>query len=457
MSLQTFGIYAAAFVFAFGTLVVFHELGHYLIARACGVKVLRFALGFGKTVWSRRLGRDDTEWAVAAFPLGGYVKMLDEREGPVSADELHRAFNRQTVGRRALIVLAGPVANLLLAILLYWVVFMHGVEELRPRIGQVPAGSPAAEAGVVSGATIKSVNGVAVATWQELRWEVLRSVLDRAEVNVEVEREDRTLGVHRLRSGSFNPEDLEKDPLRPLGLAPFRSALAPVIGGVAPESAAALAGLQAGDRILSIDGQRIEEWTQLAEIARASPGKVLQFELQRDHQLFSLGVTPAALDEHGQLIGRLGVRVHDDGSSHDERFITLRYGPVDSVIKATRQTWDTSVLTLRLLGRMAIGQLSWKNISGPVTIADYAGQSAQLGATHYLRFLALISISLGVLNLLPIPILDGGHLLYYLAEVIKGGPLSERVMEYGQQVGFTLLGILMTFAFYNDINRLISG
>lgn len=458
MFLETFVGYTAAFVFALAVLVIFHELGHYLAAQACGVKVLRFSMGFGKILWSRSYGRDGTEWAVAAFPLGGYVKMLDEREGIVNADELDRAFNRQTVGRRAFIVAAGPLANLALAVFLYWAVFIHGVEELRPRIGTAPIGSPAAAAGLPNGATVKSVNGVGISTWQELRWEALRRVMDGVPIELDLVQDGRAMGIHRIDIGGFNAGDLEKDPLRPLGLVLFRPRLDPVVGGVLPDSAAARAGLLVGDQVRSIDGQPIDDWARLSDIARASPGKRLRFEVARNGQLLVVDVTPASADEHGQTIGRIGVSArYGNAATDDERFVIISHGPIESLFKATRQTWDTSMLTVRLLGRMLMGQLSWKNISGPVTIADYAGQSAQLGGTHYLRFLALISISLGVLNLLPVPILDGGHLLYYLVEVIKGGPLSDRAMEYGQRVGMALLGILITLAFYNDINRLISG
>lgn len=449
--------YVAAFVFALAILVTFHELGHYIAARLCGVKVLRFSIGFGKIVWSRSYGTDATEWAIAAIPLGGYVKMLDEREGIVPADQLHRAFNRQPVGRRALIVVAGPLANLLLAVLLYWAVFIHGVEELRPRLGSPPVGSPAAVAGLPDGAVVKSINGVGVASWQELRWAVLQNILDREPIELELVLDDRAMGTHRIESVSVSADDLEKDPLRPLGLVLYRPRVEPIVGGVLSNSAAAKAGLQAGDRISRIDGKEIKDWKELADIARTSPGKPLQFELVRNQSPLYVEITPVAFSDRGQSFGRLGLSARYDSAIDNERFVSISYGPFESLFKAVRQTSETSILTLRLMGRMLIGQLSWKSISGPVTIADYAGQSAQLGGTHYLRFLALISISLGVLNLLPIPILDGGHLMYYLIEVIKGGPLSDRIMEYGQRLGIAILGVLMAFAFFNDINRLISG
>lgn len=448
--------YGGAFVVALGILVVFHEFGHYLAARICNVKVLRFSVGFGRSLWSRRMGRDGTEWSLAAIPLGGYVKMLDEREGAVAAAELPRAFNRQTVGRRAFIVVAGPVANLLLAIALYWVIFVHGVEELRPILAAPPAASPAAVAGIPEGGIVRAVNGEPVRSWQEVRWEVMRRALDHEPIRLDVVSggSDRR---HEIDGGAIDLANVDGDPLRPLGLLLYRPTLPAVVGEVIAESAADAAGLKAGDLVLAVDGATVADWNALAKIARVSPGKPLRIELRREGRNLEVNATPVAESEGNAVVGRLGIRVKDDDALHASRFLTVRYGPFDAIAKAAGQTWDTSVLSLRMIGRMLIGKVSWKNISGPVTIADYAGQSAKLGLTQYLRFLALISISLGVLNLLPIPVLDGGHLMYYLAEVIKGKPLSERAMEYGQQVGLALLALLMAFAFYNDINRLISG
>jgi regulator of sigma E protease len=460
MSAPGFFWYLGAFLLALGILVVVHELGHYFAARACGVKVLRFSVGFGHPFWSRRFGDDQTEWALAAFPLGGYVKMLDEREGPVAEHELARSFNRQPVRRRAFIVAAGPIANLLLAIVLYWILFLHGVEELRPRLAAPPAGTVAAMAGVAAGSEVRAVNGVFIQTWQELRWEVLRQALDRQAIELTFGSESAVgspASVVRLELGDLSLADMEKDPLRPLGLLLYRPKLPPVIGEVSPGSAAADAGLMDGDWVRLINGQSVTDWSAVAITARESPGLVLLFQIDRGGQLLSVEVIPRAVDENGSRIGRLGVRAKIPKDADAERFVEVQYGVFSGLGKAITQTWDTSIFSLRMMGRMLIGELSWKNLSGPVTIADYAGQSAHMGGTHYVRFLALISISLGVLNLLPIPVLDGGHLLYYLVEVIRGGPLSERVMEYGQQIGFLILGLLMAFAFYNDIHRLISG
>ncbi|THF66218.1 RIP metalloprotease RseP [Pseudothauera nasutitermitis] len=449
--------YLIPFVAALGLLILIHELGHYLVARWCGVKVLRFSIGFGKPLVAWRAGRDRTEWALAAFPLGGYVKMLDEREGEVPADELHRAFNRQSVYRRFAIVAAGPLANFLLAIVVYWALFVGGVEELRPRLALMDGPSIAASAGVQDGDLVTAVDGQSVRSWQDLRWALLRHALDARQVHLQVRTAE---GVEATRTLDLAGVAIEADEdlVVRIGLLPWRPLIDPVIGQLMPGGAAERAGLREGDRFILLGGEPLDSWTELVSRVRESAGEALPAVVERAGQEIAVTLLPEVATESGERVGRIGVAVARPAEGErDALFAVVRYGPFDGLGKAVRQTWETSVLSLRMIGRMITGDVSWKNLSGPVTIADYAGQTAQLGWSHYLRFVALISISLGVLNLLPIPVLDGGHLMYYTIEILKGGPVPERVMEIGQQVGLVLLAMLMAFAFYNDISRLVSG
>jgi regulator of sigma E protease len=448
----------AAFALALGILIIVHEFGHYLVARLCGVKVLRFSIGFGRVLWVHKRGPDQTEWAISAFPLGGYVKMLDEREGVVAPDEVARAFNRQSVYRRIAIVLAGPFANFLLAVLLYWALFMVGVPGLKPVLGDIPPGSPAQEAGLHKGDTILSVAEQDVATWQDLRWRLLKEAVERAPVDLEVRSEGGALSFPQLHLEGLSSEDLEQDFLEKLGLKPYQPELAPKIGKVLPGGPAARAGLMAGDTVLSINGENVTQWSDLVTQVRASPEKALKIVVARGRQMLPIEVVPSGVVEDGQTIGRVGAAPQVDREALQQKLFTeVRYPPLQAMGSALRKTWDTSIFSLEMLVKMVSGAVSWKNLSGPITIADYAGQTAQLGLVPYLSFLALISISLGVLNLLPVPMLDGGHLMYYMVEFIKGSPVSERTMAVGQQIGIAILLTLMAFAFYNDINRLFSG
>lgn len=450
--------YIVPFVLALGALIFFHELGHYAVARWCGVKVLRFSVGFGRPLIKWTIGPDRTEWAIAAFPLGGYVKMLDEREGSVPEQDLPRSFNRQSVWRRYAIVAAGPLANFLLAIIVYWGLFATGTEELKPRLALTESvQSVATSGGIRDGDLVIAVNDEEIQSWGELRWTLLRHALDGREVLLRVRTAENVETFRTLDFDGVRIDDGESDFIERIGLRPWRPTIAPVIGQVMPGSAADRAGLRAGDEFLSLDGVQVDSWVELVEYVRIRPGVAIDSTLRRDGSFLDASLTPEAVTDGGEQIGRIGISVAEPLEGRSEMFAIVSYGPLESLGKSMVKTWDTSVLTLKMIGRMITGEVSWKNLSGPVTIADYAGQTAKLGWAHYLGFVALISISLGVLNLLPIPVLDGGHLMYYTVEIIKGGPVSERVMEVGQQIGLVALVMLMAFAFYNDITRLISG
>jgi regulator of sigma E protease len=441
------------FLVAIGVLVVIHEFGHYLAARLAGVKVLRFSVGFGKPLFSRRLGRDQTEWTVSVLPLGGYVKMLDEREGAVPASEVHRAFNRAGVWRRIGIVLAGPVANFLLAVVLYWALFMHGLPALKPIIDEPPAGTAAAIAGLVAGDEIERVNGSEIRSFQDLRLTLLRAGVSGSSVELAL-KSGRTL---QLDVGTRQTDKLDQDPLQPLGIERFDPDIPAVIGRVVDGGAAARSGLQAGDAIRTVNGATLTTWQEWVRLVRASPQRTLEIEVERDGRSLELQVTPDSVVEAGTPTGKIGAAPHVEEAMFASLMTEVRYGPIEGLVQGVAKTWDMSVFTLEMLGRMVLGQVSWKNLSGPLTIADYAGQSASLGWISFIGFLALVSVSLGVLNLLPIPVLDGGHLMYYIYEVLTGRAVSEKAMEYGVRIGMALLLLLMSLALYNDLQRLIAG
>ena len=441
------------FLIAIAILVVVHEFGHYLAARLAGVKVLRFSVGFGKPLFSRRFGRDQTEWVVSALPFGGYVKMLDEREGKVPAAEAHRSFNRAPVARRIGIVAAGPIANFLLAIVFYWALFLHGLPATKPMIGEPPAGTPAAHAGLAAGDEIRSVNGKDTLSFQDLRLNLLRAGVAGGPLTLELAN-GRNVQLDTL---PMETESLERDPLRPLGIVRYDPDIEPVIDKVLPNGAAERAGMQSGDRLIAANGKPLANWQDWVQAIREHPAQPMRVEYVRQGQRGELTVVPDAVEEAGQRVGKIGAGPRLDEAVLAAMMTEVRYGPLESLWRGAAKTWDMSLFTLEMMGRMVLGQVSWKNLSGPLTIADYAGQSAALGWISFVGFLALVSVSLGVLNLLPIPLLDGGHLMYYVAEVFTGRPVSERTMEIGGRIGMTLLLLLMSFALFNDLRRLIGG
>ncbi|MDB5769125.1 MAG: Membrane-associated zinc metalloprotease [Collimonas fungivorans] len=447
-----------AFVVALGSLVIIHELGHYVVARLCGVKVLRFSVGMGKIVFSRKFGPDQTEWALSILPLGGYVKMLDAREQDVSglsAQELKREFTGQSVWRRMAIVAAGPLANFALAILLFAGLYMHGEMEPTPRVRTVAEHTAAYQAGLRGTELITAVNGEPVQTWNELRWKVMQAVVDKAPVQLDVRRLNSgpagsgLLDTVKLSTEGLGAKDLEGDYLGKLGI---KLALGkPILGKVDPAGPAMKAGLLVGDQITAINGAPIADSTAFIATVGASAGKPLTLTGLRNGNIFTADVTPEAQSSKDGTIGRIKVEL----SSTMPEMVLSSSPPLQALAKGAKRTWDSSVLTLKMLGKMIVGELSWKNITGPITIADYAGQTARIGAFSYLSFIAFISISLGVMNLLPIPVLDGGHLLYYSLEVLTGRPIPERVGAIAQRAGIGILMTLMMVAMFNDIVRLI--
>lgn len=454
--MNNFLFYLLSFIAVLGTLILVHEFGHYAVARLCGVKVLRFAFGFGRVLYARRLGKDGTEWALAAFPLGGYVKMLDSREAEGQEIDTRRAFDHQPVGKRMAIVAAGPGANFLLAIVLYWFLFWHGVEEPRALLGTPAPASIAAHAGIQNGEQVTRVGAESIATWADFRWAVVSQAGVNGTIEVETINPRREINIRRLDLTPVVDSKFEGDPFEALGISFYRPHIPPVLGKIMPDGIAQQAGMQAGDLIVSIDGQSVSDWSDVVHQIRGAAGKRLIVDFQRGQQMLQVSLTPRGEDG----VGRIGVGVQDTVDAATRRqqiMMTVAYSPATALGKAMGETWEKSLFSLKMIGRMLIGEVSWKNLSGPVTIADYAGQSARLGADYFIRFLAMVSISLGVLNLLPVPVLDGGHLMYHIIELIKRSPVSQRTMEIGQQIGMALLFSLITFAFYNDINRLLIG
>lgn len=456
MILQT----VLAFLVVLGTLVVVHELGHYLAARWCGVKVLRFSVGMGKVVFSRRFGPDQTEWALSALPLGGYVKMLDAREQDLSAispADLQREFTRQSVWKRIAIVAAGPLANFLLAIAVFAGLYMHGMPEPVARLRAVPLDSIAAGAGLKGGELITAINGEPVRSWSDLRWKLMGLAVEKSPATLETVRPDPWRPGGTLRDSAVLPltsisaQDLEGDFLGKLGLDLARPPAR--LGRIVPAGPADKAGLREGDVIATVDGRPVVDGQAFIERVRASSGKALTIAgTHSDGQPFSVLVNPEMVPAKGhEQVARIAAEV-----SMVPEMVNARAAPLEALSRAVGKTWDTSTLTLKMMGKMLVGEVSLKNITGPITIADYAGQTARVGAISFLSYIAFISISLGVMNLLPIPVLDGGLLMYYSLEILTGRPVSERFGEIAQRAGVGILMTLMLVAVFNDIVRLVS-
>lgn len=446
------------FALAIGILVTFHEYGHYSVARALGVKVKRFSIGFGKPLWSKTAGPDNTEYVLAAIPLGGYVQMLDEREGEVDEAEAHRAFNRQSVWSRIAIVAAGPIANFLLAIVVFAVMYMVGVNGARPYLGEPEANSIAAKAGFEEQDLVTAVNQQSVASWQETQL----AVVDQALANkvLEIAVVDR-MGDQRLRVMDLGDLAILKktdNPLTQLGIKPWFPGQ-PAIGKVMVGSAAERAGFQEKDVIIRINGESITTIKQVQQWIQTHPDQAIQVDVLRAAQNMTLSLIPARHEEQGKIIGLAGVQLGLNIGKEDREkmLVTVQYGVFDAFMKGVTKTIDLSVTTLRGIAAMITGEASLKNVSGPLMIAEVSGNAVLGGLDRYLFFLGLISLSIGILNLLPVPMLDGGHLLYYFVEAIKGSPVSEAVQEVGQRIGVVILLGLMSLAFFNDLSRLFGS
>ena len=446
-----------AFIVALAVLISIHEFGHFWVARKLGVKVLRFSIGFGKPLWKKTGKIDGTEYVVAAIPLGGYVKMLDEREAPVDDAELDRAFNRQSLKVRSAIVFAGPLFNFLFAIFAYWLVFVIGDTGMKPIIGEVKANSPAAEAGLLPGDRITAIGGRQTATWENTVYALLASSIETDRVSMSVSDEQDYPRSLQLDLSKIDPENTDVSLLEQMGVTPFSPKLPAIIGEVVVGEAADKAGLKKGDKITAVDREAVESWTAWVDIIRKNPEQSLQVSFQREATILETTLIPKTVKLGEETIGRIGAAAEIPEGFIEKYQAKVTYGPLVAMKLSIEKTWDFSVLTLNVLGKILIGDASVNNLSGPITIAQTAGKTASVGFIYFVKFLAVVSISLGVLNLLPIPVLDGGHLFFFLLEAIKGSPLSEGFVEIGHRIGLALLLALMMLAFYVDISRFVGN
>ncbi|MFC0336534.1 regulator of sigma E protease [Kushneria avicenniae] len=441
-----------AVIIVLGLLITIHEFGHFWVARRCGIRVLRFSVGFGKPLISR-VDRHGTEFTLAAIPLGGYVRMLDEREGPVDSADQHLAFNRQHVLKRIAVVVAGPLANFILAVVAYWVMFMIGTTAIVPMVGEVSPDSPAARGGLQNGQEIVSVQGRSTPDWNGVNLALVAEIGASGHLEISTRDDLGRLETHQVPVDRFMVRQDPPEPLSTLGFTPWRPDVAPVIGQVLEDSPAAQGGLQAGDRIEAVNGEPVSQWEALVSRVQASAGTPLEMRVAREGRDITLTITPEAREQNGTTTGFMGAGA---GSvSWPEAYQrTLSWGPVGAMGQAFSRTGEMTSLTVDAIGKMITGLISPSNLSGPITIARVAGDSARSGVEAFISFLAYLSISLGVLNLLPVPVLDGGHLVYYIIELVRGRPVSERVQAFGMRIGVALIASLMLMAFYFDIMRL---
>jgi len=451
----SFLISVAAFLFAIAILVAVHEWGHYIVARMVGVKVLRFSIGFGRRLWSRRSGADQTEYCLSAIPIGGYVKLLDERDCAVSLAEQDRAMNRKSAPARIAILLAGPGLNFIFAILAYWCMFMIGIPGTKPVIGEVAETSIAERAGLVAGDQIIRVGERDVATWEGTILAMLQELLSEGDIHLQVTDENSNRRSIVLGTAGRAAELTEPGELfAGIGIETWSPGLPAVIDKLTLDGAAEKAGMMPGDQVVEVDGVTIDSWSEWVEYVRARPDERVQVTVLRDGDPVGLTIDIGKVGEGDETIGRIGASVRIPEDLFDEMRADQRYGPFDAIGASLSKTWEMVRLTLRMIVSMVTGDVSVKNISGPINIAQYAGISASIGFVPFLSFLAIVSISLGVLNLLPIPMLDGGQIVYQLIESVKGSPLSDRSEMIGQQVGILFLFLLMGVAFYNDLSRI---
>jgi regulator of sigma E protease len=446
----------AAFIVAVGLLVAVHEFGHFWVARRLGVKVLRFSIGFGRPLWRRQSSPDEPEYVIAAIPLGGYVKMLDEHEGPVPVEDLPRAFNRQSLRVRSAVVIAGPLFNFLFAIAAFWGVLVLGETGIRPIIGEVTANTPAAGSGFAPGDEILAINGRSTPTWSLAMQELATASVGQPRPQIRVRDADGVERERAMQSSSVGDLAETRDLLGHIGLVPERPLIPPVFGKVLDGEAAQQAGIEPGDRIVSADGQPIADWGAWVDYVQARPGETIALTVERAGTDLAIALTPAAFAREDAVIGRIGASNQPAPEILERYQATHRMGWGEAVPAAMGRTLEYSVLTLKVIWRILTGEASIHNLSGPITIADAAGKTASIGFVYFLKFLAIVSISLGVLNLLPVPVLDGGHLLYFAIEAVKGSPLSEAAMLQGQKIGLVLLLGLMSLAFYVDLLRVFS-